>query len=405
MQTSDAYHTQGIRDFHVTSTDYSDAKVTVNLALAPGKGLRCPCGKMTFEFLAQGERSICGLPMGNKPVYFAVPVYRIRQCPQCNRSLRAVLPFVERYARHTRALERSVVEMRREMSIKAVAEYFQLDWRAVKEIEKKHLHRKFKRIRLKDVRIIGVDEIHIGKSGYKSIVRDLETGAVLFVGQGRGEDAMRPFTRKLASAQAKIEVVAMDMGQGYIKWAKNAPPMKQAEIVFDHFHLIKLMNDKLNKLRQKTMKELDEDTKKELKSKRKLLLRNQEDLNEDDSKELDRVKEIFEDLSTVHAMKEDLRAIYRVAVTRTDAKLMLEEWEKAARTSNIACLKTMAKTIEKHKQGILAYWKFNQLTNAGMEGFNNKIRWLISQAYGYHDQEYFELKIFDLPTCNTVKQL
>jgi len=379
--------------------------VKVHLEIAAGKGLKCPCGHMAFQFEVQGNRSIRGLPMGNKKVDFCVPVYRINDCPACGRSLRAVLPFVDRYARHTRALDRSVVEMRREMSIKAVAALFGLDWRTVKDIEKKYLGRKFRRIRLKNVKIIGVDEIHVGKQGYKTIVRDLESGAVLFVGQGKGEDALRSFTRRLSSSRAKIKVVAMDMSKAYIKWVRSAPPMKEAKIVFDHFHLIKLMNDKLNKLRQKTMKELDEDMKKDLKYKRKLFLRNEEDLSKEDSQELDRIKNIFEDLSIAHAMKENLRAVYRNALTQTDAQLLLEDWVKAARDSGIACLKTMAKTIEEHTKGILAYWEFNKLTNAGMEGFNNKIRWLIRQAYGFHDQAYFDLKIHDLPTCTIDKQL
>ncbi len=80
---------------------------------------------------------------------------------------------------------------------------------------------------------------------------DLQSGAVVFVGRGKGEDALQRFTRKLSSARTKIQVVAMGMGKAYIKWVRSAAPMKQAKIVFYHFHLIKLMNDKLNKLRAK----------------------------------------------------------------------------------------------------------------------------------------------------------
>jgi len=57
----------------------------------------------------------------------------------------------------------------------------------------------------------------------------------------------------------------------------------------------------------------------------------------------------------------------------------------------------MAKTIENNLDGITAYWKMSGLTNASMEGFNNKIRWLIRQAYGFRDDEYFTLKIYNLP--------
>ena len=112
----------------------------------------------------------------------------------------------------------------------ALAEHVGLDWRTVKEIEKNHLSIKYKRIRLKDVRIIGIDEIYIGK-GYKTIVRDLESGAVLFVGVGKGGDALVPFERKLRSSRCKIEVVAMDMSNAYSSWVKTH--LWEAEIVFD----------------------------------------------------------------------------------------------------------------------------------------------------------------------------
>ena len=46
---------------------------------------------------------------------------------------------------------------------------------------------------------------------------------------------------------------------------------------------------------------------------------------------------------------------------------------------------------------IISYWTFGYLSNVGMEGFNNKVRTLLRQAYGYRDHEYMRLKILDLP--------
>ena len=68
-------------------------------------------------------------------------------------------------------------------------------------------------------------------------------------------------------------------------------------------------------------------------------------------------------------------------------------------------LKTMAKTIRDRLDGIVSYWTFGHISNASLEGFNNKIRWLIRQAYGFRDIEYFRLKIFQLPQINCEKEL
>ena len=104
-------------------------------------------------------------------------------------------------------------------------------------------------------------------------------------------------------------------------------------------------------------------------------------------------------------LKEDLRGIYRNATHAHQAERILSNWCMVAELSGIPEMKTMARTIRQHSEGILAYWTQNHLTSAAMEGFNNKLRWLIRQAYGYRDEEYFRLKIFDLPNLKTEREL
>jgi transposase len=299
-------------------------------------------------------------------------------------------------------MARTVLELRPKMSIKDVAVFLGLHWDTVKDIEKKHLKKKFSKIRLKDVKVIGIDELHTG-DGFITIVRDLESGSVLHVGDGKGGVSLDGFVRRLRSSRCKIKAVALDLGPAYSAWAKKYLP--EARIVYDHFHLIKLMNEKLDTLRRKTMNDADEEMKQHLKNKRFLFLKNEESLDEESVIELDKLKCLFEDLGVATFMKECLRRIYSLATDEHMAELAFEYWCKLADESGIHCLKTMAKTIRRHMNGILAYWGERQLTSAGMEGFNNKVRWLIRQAYGYRDDEYFKLKIFDLPNVRISKDL
>ncbi|QBG46810.1 hypothetical protein EGM51_05145 [Verrucomicrobia bacterium S94] len=117
------------------------------------------------------------------------------------------------------------------------------------------------------------------------------------------------------------------------------------------------------------------------------------------------MRERFEDLGTASAMKEYLRNIYRMAPGASIAKLAFEKWCAMAEESGIACLKTMAKTIRQRMNGLLAYWNHGCLTSASQEGFNNKIGWLTRQAYGYRDERYLHLKIYDLPNLSTRRSL
>ncbi len=80
-------------------------------------------------------------------------------------------------------------------------------------------------------------------------------------------------------------------------------------------------------------------------------------------------------------------------------------WCSMAEATDVPELAAMAKTIRSHIKGILGYWKLGGATNASMEGFNAKVRWLIKQAYGFRDFKYFRLKIFDLPSTDIRKRL
>ena len=92
----------------------------------------------------------------------------------------------------------------------------------VKEIEKRYLYKKYSKINLKNVSFIGIDEIYMGQNGFLTIVRGLETGSVLHIGEGKGSDALSSFTVKLKKSRASIKAVSLDFGRPYSKWAKKS---------------------------------------------------------------------------------------------------------------------------------------------------------------------------------------
>lgn len=402
MSTSLLYHTQGLRDYNYVRMDYAGDEVRVTVELKDEKRRCVACGSSSFNAVFVKEREIKGIPIGTKRTTLVIRIYRVR-CHACGNERQEAITCVPAPKVHyTKSLARSVIELRRRMSIKDVAEFYGLHWGTVKDIEKKYLGEKFKRVRLKDVEVIGIDEFHTG-DGFITIVRDLDSGAVLHVGEGKDGDALESFGKRLRSSKCVIKAAAVDLAPSYTAWLRDNLP--EASIVYDHFHLIKLMNKKLDDLRRKTMKEADEEMRDRLKNKRFLFLKNIENLDEDGKVELENLKEIFDDLGTATFMKECLRNIYSIAENKYEAETAFGYWCDLAEESEILCLKTMAKTIRSHLKGILAYWTENKLSSAGMEGFNNKVRWLIRQAYGFRDDEYFHLKIYDLPNVNIRKDL
>jgi len=410
MQSSALQFTQGIYGFQVERTRMTkiESRNTMEITIRR-KEFHCPhCLSECVSFYPCHTREIRGMPIGRADVRFIVTPHRI-YCPDCRRTCYEGFEFLMTpESRLTRQMERTIVEIRREMSIKAVSKHYNVPWETVKNVEKAMLGRMYARVLLKDVRHIGIDEIYLFKKAqssekYVTVIRDLETGAVLEVARGKGVAALKSFERRIRKFKRKIKSVCMDMSNSYAAWVSKHLP--KAQIIFDHFHVIKAMNEKLDAIRRSVMRDLDDEARKSLKNMRMYFLKNREDLDTDALAALDKARETFQPLSEAYLLKESLRRIYATATDELDAIIMLKEWISMAEQTEVYQLRSMAKCIRNHMEGILAFWIFDGATNAKSEGFNNKIRWLVSQAYGFRDYEYLRLKIFHLPSTNIRKAI
>lgn len=102
------------------------------------------------------------------------------------------------------------------MNVYATAAHLKLHWCTVKEIEKSYLRKKHDRISLKNIEDIGINKIYIGSThDFLTIVRELHSGRVLFVGDGKSSDSLAPFMKKLKRVKSKLKNVAIDMGNAY----------------------------------------------------------------------------------------------------------------------------------------------------------------------------------------------
>lgn len=395
MSTSLLYHAFGLRGYRYLRTEYLNGQVFFTVAMQPKK-IRCPicnCRKVIRRGTA--ERRFRSLPIGKKTVWIVLAIQRV-WCSACSLVRQVRLDFTDSRRSYTRVFERYVLELCRFMTIKDVARHLNVGWDMIKDIQKRHLEKHFRHPKLKHLTRLAIDEISIG-AGYRylTIVLDLGSGAVVFVGDGKGADALTPFWRRLKCSAAAIEAVAIDMSPAYIQAVRENLP--QAVVVFDHFHVIKLYNDKLSDLRRQLFNQIEEPQKKQvIKGTRWLLLKNPENLDPDRS-EPDRLKaalELNRPLATAYYMKEDLRQIWEQPDKET-AKTFLADWVYRASSSMIPMLMKMARTIAIHHHGILAYYDY-PISTGPLEGTNNKIKTMKRQAYGFRDENFFKLKIMAL---------
>jgi transposase len=391
MSTSLLYHAFGIQGYRYVRTRYEKGCVTFTVGRAR-TDLRCSvCGGRKLILKGSVSRRFRTLPIGSRPVWIEMAVPRV-QCLACGLVRQVEIDFADPRRSYTRAFSRYVLELLKHMTIKAVARHLKVGWDLVKDIQKRNLQTRFARPVLKNLTRIAIDEISIGSGHrYLTVVLDLMGGAVVFVGDGKGADALAPFFRRLRHSKAQITAVAIDMSPAYIAAVSDNLP--EAAIVFDHFHVVKMFNDRLSDFRRALYEHTEKIDRNVLKGSRWLLLKNPENLDES-RKERERLNKALllnQPLATVYYMKEDLRRLWTLP-DKNAARDFLNDWIARARASEIKMLGKFANTLGGHRTGILAYYD-HPISTGPLEGTNNKIKTMKRQAYGFRDMEFFKLKI------------
>lgn len=395
MSTSLLYHAWGTRGYLHVRTTYPHGTVCFAMEQEPHTFCCAQCGSQRVMRAGLIVRRFRSLPIGGRIVVIELPIQRLG-CLDCGKTRQAAVPFADPRRTYTHAFERYVLDLSRRMTIKDVAHHLGVGWDLVKDIQKRHLLRHYAKPKLKHVQRIAIDEISIGHGHrYLTVVLDLDSGAVVFVGEGKGADALLPFWKRLKAAHARIRAVATDMSPAYIGAVQDHLP--RATLVFDHFHVIKLFNEKLSDLRRDVQREAEGPLqKKVLKGTRWLLLKNPENLDpkHHEQDRLDEALRLNQPLATAYYMKEDLRQLWQQE-DQQRAGRFLDDWIARAQVSGIRMLQKFAVTLAAHRWGLLA-WYDCPISTGPLEGTNTKIRVMQRQAYGFRDTEFFRLKIYGL---------
>ena len=395
MSTSLLHHAFGLVGYRCVSQSFVDGEVVYRIE-KPRDRHRCPaCGSADVWDQGGTERVFRAVPIGSKPVRLQLKVPRVL-CFGCGKVRQVKLGFADPKKHYTHRFERYVLELSRLMTLQDVAKHLHLSWDTVKDIVARSLQRRFGRPNLHKLRKIAIDEIAVSKGHrYLTVVLDLAGGAVVFVGDGKGVDSLKPFWRRVKRARAKIVAVATDMSKPYIRAVRDNLP--KATHVFDHFHVVKLFNEKLSALRRELHRELSSAAdRKVLKGTRWLLLKNPENLDpkRNEKERLEEALRLNAPLAIAYYLKEDLRQIWSQADLRT-ARRVLRDWIARARASEIRMLVQFAATLEEYQEGILAYYQ-HPISTGPLEGTNNKIKTMKRQSYGCRDLAFFKLKILGL---------
>ena len=279
------------------------------------------------------------------------------------------------------------------MTLSDVAGVVGLGWDTVKDIVKPQLRKAVTPARFKGLKHLAVDEIYVGKKRkFYTLVIDLDTGRIVWVAHGRGQACLRGFWRRLRLAKAKIEAVAMDMSAAYWKAVRDNLP--QAAVVFDKFHIVKLVNERLDEVRRQLVREAEQSLRADIKGTRFLLLSRRHNLTQEKMHALDVALRANQPLFAAYYLKEELLLLWAQS-TAVDMRRFLKGWCRRALETGLAPFRSLVKTLRSRRKGILEW--FNHRINSGrMEGINNKVKVMTRSAYGYRDEAFFILKLYNL---------
>ena len=361
--------------------------------------LICPvCRSRRVVRNGQTRRTFKTLPVGQRKVELAVSIPRLL-CKDCGAIRQASLDFADPKKHYTRSLERLVIDLCRRMPLSDVAELTGLSWDTVKEIDKAYLKERYRSVSLSTVRYLAIDEKYLGrKRKFITLAMDLESGRVIHVGQGKGKAALKGLWKRLKRCGVTIKAIASDMASGYI--AAVLEHLPEADLVLDHFHLVKWFNDKLTLLRRQLYREADAMGKEILKGSRYLLLKAPQNLKPHDNADKDeRIRlqaalELNLPLATAYYMKERLRLLFDCPNPQR-AEQELNAWIKEAQASKIKILIDAARKLGVWKPFVLNWYK-HPISTGKLEVMNRKIGLLQRTACGFRDEEYLTLRILHL---------
>jgi len=335
-------------------------------------------------------RLIRDLNMANARIYLQVK-YRKIWCNTCGAVRVEQMTFADAGQHVTHRLAKYIHDLCKMLTVKDVAEHLGIDPKTVKEIDKSFLEQSFGQDNYDGLHILMVDEIATHKGHrYMTVVADYCSGRVVWMGRDRNKQTLDAFFENLTDEQkSTIEAVAMDMWEPYINRVRFHCP--DAKIVFDFFHIVQGFGRVIDLVRRSEYLKARGDERKVIKGSRYLLLKNEDNLDDEQRNRLAILLECNRTLGSVYILKEQLKLLYYYDERRQVEKA-LDDWCMMASQIDHPAVRAFAKRLKYFQYGIVNHADY-PIGTSMLEGINNKIKVIKRKAYGFHDDRYFILKV------------
>ncbi len=356
----------------------------------------CPhCKKNTDKIHQSHWYRVRDLPWSNFKIFLQINRRQFR-CRNCRKVFSEELSFVKKRRTYTKRLAAKVVKEVLETDIVNTAKRNGLTPAEIETLLKE-AEEDFLTEKPKDLKKLGIDEItHLkGGKNYAAVLVDLEKRKPIAFLEKRNKEVIAEYLIGLGSEiLSQIEEVSIDLWKPYHSIVEELMP--NAKVVADRFHVMKQVNEELDQ-RRRTDKKQAEKLKNKKERKRKIdglkhskypLLKNQEDLEEEEKKKLKEVVKVAPELMRMYEIKEELRKIFESEITADEALWKFLEWlESAYKYFPKSC-----QTIRRWLEAILGYFD-HRTTQGVVEGINQKIKLIKRRAFGFMNFNNFRRRM------------
>ena len=306
----------------------------------------------------------------------------------------ATLPWAEKGSRFTIMFERFAIDvLMAAQTVKGAQGILRTSWDETWHILQKAVERGKSRKCEKAMPRIGIDEKAFRKGqNYITLIYDLDNSTVEAIADGNDTDSgMDCFSQLSQSQRDSVEALAMDMSAAFVKAANASIPLAETKIVHDRFHIMKLANEAVDKVRRGEHRRFTQDGDRRLSGTRYLWLTSQENLSDRQKERLDEAYQHELETGKAWAYKEMLRDLW----TREDARsatAFFKDWYKRVIHTKLSPLKKVARTIQERLENVVSFCTHG-IANAVAEGINSKIMAIKRRVGGYRNREHFKTAI------------
>ena len=318
------------------------------------------------------------------------------KCPTTGKPTKETIPGVLLTRRYTEALADDIGRYGDRTSVLEASRHHKVDYKTALAFEKSYLLRKKKNAPEVNPTRIGVDEIRLGKMGWRIVVSDLDTCRPIWIGgNDRKQKSFELFFIWLGEEKCKlIRLGVMDMWRPYLAALKKYCPT--ADVLFDKFHVVAQMSAAMDEVRRNEYARLNGSQRKFIKGQRFNLLANRGKLSRTGREELEVTFKANRRLLTAYLLKEDFDRLWSYKSVTWMLKFW-KSWKEGLKWKRLEPFKKVVRMVENHWEGIVSWCKEENRVPLGfVEGLNSRIRKIQAQGYGYQDVEHMDLKIL---TC------